>query len=138
MSFTLVAQTYLINPKVEDAAVLGNLFSKISSRSEIPSLLQAYQTLRYSRATATQYAARNNQKTFHLNDGSEQQARDLTMRRATEAARQEARGELVNPNDTVQKVWEDVRGGVLSYGYDADLEVEKWRANQEMAVESRL
>jgi salicylate hydroxylase len=32
---------------IEDAAVLGDLFSRISSLKQVPALLQAYQDLRF-------------------------------------------------------------------------------------------
>ena len=36
---------------VEDAAVLGDLFSRVSSMKQVPVLLQAYQDLRYAMAS---------------------------------------------------------------------------------------
>ncbi|KAJ7789784.1 hypothetical protein B0H14DRAFT_2943251 [Mycena olivaceomarginata] len=39
---------------IEDAAILGRLFSRISTRSQIPMLLSAYQDIRYPRTKATQ------------------------------------------------------------------------------------
>ncbi|KAF7373894.1 FAD/NAD P-binding domain-containing protein [Mycena sanguinolenta] len=54
---------------IEDAAVLGVLFSRVTSRQQVLPLLRAYQNLRYPRTTATQLAARANQKIFHLSDG---------------------------------------------------------------------
>ena len=33
---------------MEDAAVLGDLFSRVSSLKQVPALLQAYQDLRYA------------------------------------------------------------------------------------------
>ena len=32
---------------IEDAAVLGDLFSRVSSMKQVPALLQAYQDLRF-------------------------------------------------------------------------------------------
>ena len=34
---------------IEDAAVLGDLFSRVSSINQVPALLQAYQDLRYAK-----------------------------------------------------------------------------------------
>ncbi|KAF8122377.1 hypothetical protein EV363DRAFT_1436721 [Boletus edulis] len=56
---------------VEDAAVLGNLFSRLSSPAQIAPLLCAYESIRYDRATATQASSRLNQHIFHLPDGPE-------------------------------------------------------------------
>ncbi|KAG0701265.1 FAD/NAD(P)-binding domain-containing protein [Suillus ampliporus] len=44
---------------VDDAAVLGNIFSHLAHRSQIVLLLHAYQSIRYDRATAIQDSARN-------------------------------------------------------------------------------
>ncbi|KAH6897967.1 hypothetical protein BKA70DRAFT_746493 [Coprinopsis sp. MPI-PUGE-AT-0042] len=57
---------------LEDAAVLGNLLARITSQSELPTLLKAYQTLRHPRASAVQAASRQNQHIFHLPDGPAQ------------------------------------------------------------------
>ncbi len=48
--------------QIEDAAVLGVLFSYISDRSQITPMLHAYQDLRYTRATTSQLDSRSNQK----------------------------------------------------------------------------
>ncbi|KAF8421749.1 hypothetical protein L210DRAFT_3672418 [Boletus edulis BED1] len=56
---------------VEDAAVLGNLFSRLSSPAQIAPLLRAYESIRYDCATATQASSRLNQHIFHLPDGPE-------------------------------------------------------------------
>ena len=71
---------------IEDAAVLGNLLSHISHRSQLKSLLYAYESLRLPRASATQASSRLNQTIFHLPDGPDQEARDFQMRKAMEAA----------------------------------------------------
>lgn len=114
---------------VEDAAVLGNLFSRISDSSQITPLLHAYEHLRYDRATATQESSRLNQKIFHLPDGPEQEARDKGMRQAMVWSRKEALGEPVpeideskdNPNQ-----WADKAKSVVQFMYDPDAEVDRW------------
>ena len=78
---------------VEDAAVLGNLLSRISSPNELKLLLRAYQSIRHARASATQMDSRMNQHIFHLPDGPQQEARDASMRAAMEEARKEARAD---------------------------------------------
>jgi salicylate hydroxylase len=114
---------------VEDGAVLGNLFSRISSRKQIGPLLHAYQEIRYDRASATQNASRFNQKIFHLEDGPEQEERDNQMREAMYAAQRAFRGEVAeqdtagegNPN-----TWADKSKSKIQFSYDADAEAEKW------------
>ncbi|KAG1744612.1 uncharacterized protein EDB91DRAFT_1236537 [Suillus paluster] len=112
---------------VEDAAVLGNLFSHCSDRSQITPLLYAYQTLRYERATATQTSSSLNQHIFHHPDGPEQEERDNEMRMAMEDAFRVARGEkstLVLAGNANQ--WADKEKSNIQFGYDADEEAEKW------------
>lgn len=94
---------------VEDAAVLGNLLSRLPhvpvSVSSPPSdssskdstntntatkttfnplhlahLLRTYESLRHARTSRTQSESRLNQRTFHHPDGPEQRARDASMR----------------------------------------------------------
>ena len=67
---------------LEDAAVLGNLLSHISSISHLPTYLCSYERLRHTRASKTQASSRLNQHVFHLPDGPEQQSRDNSMREA--------------------------------------------------------
>ncbi|TFK46276.1 FAD/NAD(P)-binding domain-containing protein [Heliocybe sulcata] len=70
---------------IEDAAVLGNLFSRVSSQAQIKPLLHAYMSLRLPRTAETQASSRLNQHIFHLPDGPEQQARDEAMKKAMRA-----------------------------------------------------
>lgn len=112
---------------IEDAAVLGNLFSHCSDRSQITPLLYAYQSLRYERATATQTSSNLNRYIFHHPDGPEQEERDNQMRAAMEDALRVARGEkstLVLEGNANQ--WADKTKSDIQYGYDADEETEKW------------
>ncbi|KAL4073711.1 hypothetical protein V8B97DRAFT_1865579 [Scleroderma yunnanense] len=116
---------------IEDAAVLGSLFSRLSSRAQIAPLLYAYESIRYARATSTQASALLNQKTFHLPDGPDQEERDSQMRAAMEDARKERDGETTsdtytsshkgNPNQ-----WADREKSAIQFGYDADEEADKW------------
>lgn len=72
---------------LEDAAVLGSLFSHLSHHAEIPILLKAYERLRHTRTAKTQASSRLNQRVFHLPDGPEQRERDALMREAMEMER---------------------------------------------------
>ncbi|EIW83381.1 FAD/NAD(P)-binding domain-containing protein [Coniophora puteana RWD-64-598 SS2] len=114
---------------VEDAAVLGNLFSRVSSREQITPLLYAYQSIRYTRATDTQASSRLNQHIFHLPDGADQRKRDREMREAMELARRAAEGgaglaAVGNAGNANQ--WADERKSAIQFGYDADEEAERW------------
>jgi len=106
---------------IEDAAVIGALFSYVSSISQVPALLHAYEDLRLPRATATQESSRLNQKIFHLPDGPDQRARDDAMRTAMAA---ELEGKPIpdgNPNQ-----WADRTKSRIQFEYDAYGEVERW------------
>lgn len=112
---------------IEDAAVLGVLFSHISSREQIRPILHAYQALRYPRTTITQLASRSNQTIFHLPDGPEQEARDKSMRQAMEDALREERGEpALNASSGNANVWADRGKSGTQFGYDAEMEAERY------------
>ncbi|KAJ7777981.1 hypothetical protein DFH07DRAFT_796882 [Mycena maculata] len=112
---------------IEDAAVLGILFSHITSRRQIQPLLEAYQTLRYPRTTETQLASRANQKIFHLPDGPEQEARDLSMRIGMEDSLREERGQpSLDGSAGNANVWADRTKNRIQFCYDAEEEAERW------------
>jgi salicylate hydroxylase len=119
---------------IEDAGVLGNLFSRVSSPAQIAPLLRAYQALRYARASATQASSRLNQKIFHLPDGPAQRERDEQMRAAMRVELGEAAddgSDAGNPNQ-----WADKTKNRIQFGYDADGEVDQWWAENGARVEA--
>ncbi|KAJ3716990.1 FAD/NAD(P)-binding domain-containing protein [Lentinula raphanica] len=120
---------------IEDAAVLGNLFSRISDSSQIPLLLNAYQQLRHARATATQEASARNRSVYHLPDGADQELRDAAMRSAMEMEilnYQKFKDGYIpiahhgrdNPN-----AWSDKSKNQEQFDYDPDVAVENWWAS---------
>lgn len=112
---------------VEDAAVLGNIFSCLSAHSQIPSFLKAYQNIRYRRATDAQQGSRKNREVFHLLDGPAQELRDASMRLAMAADLQvqgEAVGRLEENGSVLGR-----KNLLASFSYDADKEVDSWRAS---------
>ena len=115
---------------IEDAAVLGNLFSHLSSKDQIAPLLRAYQDLRLSRTAATQASSLLNQHIFHLPDGPEQERRDADMRQAMETEFRMLKGEQVDEGmmDGSYNQWADRKKNNEQFGYDADAEAEKWWA----------
>lgn len=123
---------------IEDAAVIGNLFSRIASKNQISHLLHAYQDIRYSRAVVTQLESQNNQTLFHLPDGPQQRARDASMRISMEYALKEARGELtLNDNVGNTNMWADRVKSDEQFSYDADEAVNRWwRQNGNLIVVS--
>ena len=112
---------------IEDAAVLGNLFSRISHPSQIAPLLHAYEKLRLPRTASTQASSRLNQHIFHLPDGPEQEARDADMRAAMEKELAMLRGENVDLTlEGNSNQWADRKKNMMQFGYDADAEADKY------------
>ncbi|KAG0132105.1 hypothetical protein HOY82DRAFT_484106 [Tuber indicum] len=65
---------------LEDAAVLGECLSRISSKSDIPLALSVYEKCRKKRTTRVVQRGNFQQYLYHLHDGPEQQERDAKMR----------------------------------------------------------
>jgi salicylate hydroxylase len=61
---------------VEDAAVLGIAFSKITSKRDIPTVLKAYELARKERAEKVQGTAGHTRTVLHMPDGADQIKRD--------------------------------------------------------------
>ncbi|KZV70868.1 FAD/NAD-P-binding domain-containing protein [Peniophora sp. CONT] len=121
---------------VEDAGVLGALLQKVSHVDQLPTLLKAYQELRFDRCTETQRSSRLNREIFHLEDGPEQEARDASMRIGMA-------GEAVYPAparlpesslDGNANQWADRTKSIAQFGYDADKEVDSWWAEHHQEV----
>jgi salicylate hydroxylase len=116
---------------IEDAAVLGNLFSRVSHPSQIKPLLHAYEKLRHARTAETQKSSRLNQHIFHLPDGPEQERRDQSMREAMELELRMLRGENVDVrSEGNSNQWADRRKNEIQFGYDADAEADKFWAQE--------
>lgn len=117
---------------IEDAAVLGNLFSRLTHHAQIAPLLHAYQDLRLPRTAATQASSRLNQHIFHLPDGPDQEQRDADMRRAMEAELRLLDGEdvdIVAAGEGSYNQWADRKKNEEQFGYDADAAAEQWWAD---------
>ncbi|KAJ7037624.1 hypothetical protein C8F04DRAFT_1091926 [Mycena alexandri] len=113
---------------LEDAAVLGNIFSRLSHKDHIGQFLDAYQQIRIGRTTSTQAASWSNRKTFHLPDGPAQELRDQSMRLAMVGVPREdsiPEGHKGNAN-----MWADKEKNLEQFGYDADEAVNEWWRKQ--------
>lgn len=66
---------------LEDGAVLGALFSKITSASQIPAILETYESIRKSRTTKIVQGSIDQGKVCKLRDGEEQRERDRSFAR---------------------------------------------------------
>lgn len=114
---------------IEDAAVLGNLLSRISHISQLGPLLRAYQDLRLPRTAAVQESSRLNQHIFHLPDGPEQRERDESMRAAMALELAGKTAELRRLSVGNKNQWADKTKSDILFGYDADAEVDRWWAS---------
>jgi salicylate hydroxylase len=92
---------------VEDAAALGIVLSKITSKQEIPLALKVYEKSRRERAETVQQSGSLNRITLHLPDGPEQLARDEQFRASLTG------GE--NPDK-----WSDRKTQEFLWGWDAE------------------
>ncbi|KAJ7137424.1 hypothetical protein C8R43DRAFT_1203079 [Mycena crocata] len=107
---------------VEDAAVLGTLLAQLSHRTQLATLLHAYQEIRYPRTKETQLAAFANHHIFHLEDGPAQQARDDSMRSAMAAEHSKSVGDA----DGNANLWADRKKSQRQFGYDAEADARRW------------
>jgi salicylate hydroxylase len=64
---------------LEDAAVLGECLSRITSKSSLRIALDVYETCRKKRTTAVVCRSNVQQHLYHLHDGPEQAERDRMM-----------------------------------------------------------
>ena len=114
---------------IEDAAVLGNLLSRLTHPSQLAAFLQAYEDLRLPRTAETQTQSRLNQTIFHLHDGPEQEKRDADMRKAAEIELERIREGKSRAADGLTgsaNQWADEEKSRNQFGYDADEAAEVW------------
>lgn len=123
---------------LEDAAVLGNLLSHLSSPSQLSYFLNTYERIRLPRTSDFQLSARAMQVAFHTPDGPARQARDNALRAdmqakpgksttqagASDGSQASAGGDQAKlassgsvPNKEKYATW---------FGYDADAQVDAW------------
>ncbi|KAH8833910.1 hypothetical protein DL96DRAFT_1703549 [Flagelloscypha sp. PMI_526] len=113
---------------IEDAAVLGRLFTHVHHPSQIPSTLLGYQHLRHPRTADVQLASRALREFNHYPDGPEQEARDAKMVEAMEAALAEERGEVNTWAGNDKNLWANRKKNDEQYGYDSDAVADAWWA----------
>ncbi|KAL3479960.1 hypothetical protein BJX99DRAFT_244625 [Aspergillus californicus] len=111
---------------VEDAAALGVLLSEITSKQEIPLVLQAYEKSRKERAETVQQSGTMNRITLHLPDGPEQLARDEQFRASLNGGS--------NPDK-----WSDRQTQEFLWGWDAEkAALETWNGLQGSTFQHHL
>ena len=121
---------------IEDAAVLGNLLSRISEISQLGPLLKAYQDIRIQRTAAAQAVSRAYQRFYHLPDGPEQRQRDENLKKAMAYEVAGNTAELRNQPFANQKDGQDKANTDMIFGYDADVEVDQWWASHGKELEA--
>ncbi|THH08943.1 hypothetical protein EW145_g2363 [Phellinidium pouzarii] len=104
---------------MEDAVILGGLFSRLKSRNQIKALLSAYQELRESRYEAVQASEADKLDVVTLPPGPKRDARDATMRKEREVGILEL---AKSPDEYLRTSLEEFR----VFGYDAFDEVDTW------------
>ncbi|KAM3069221.1 hypothetical protein ACMFMG_010737 [Clarireedia jacksonii] len=97
---------------IEDAAVLIELFSRLSSKSQIPDLLAIYERIRNPRAQEMKRRSASMRNVFALHNGPEQQERDRQIKEHA-------------PFHGYPLPWMDPVFQNWLYSYDAKQEVEK-------------
>ena len=102
---------------VEDAAVLGKLFSHLNTKEQIESFLYAFQDLRQARANSTLKGDIENVFTVMLEDGPFQEMRDDMMRQK----RDQGANLLDQGEGEESKLWEEIR---TVFGYEL-----KWESS---------
>ncbi|KAL4933073.1 putative monooxygenase [Aspergillus undulatus] len=68
------------NSSLEDGAVLGGLLGHLTDKSQLPSILKLYESLRKNRGEAIVRETFKQRHDFHLPDGPEQETRDRIFR----------------------------------------------------------
>ena len=111
---------------IEDAAVLGGLFSRLRSWDQVPSLMEAYQDLRQERAYAAACQDQANADITWLPPGPHRDARDAAMR----ADKQCDIGEF---NERMLRDQWDTVGEV--FGYSASDDAANWWVGWGMLAE---
>jgi salicylate hydroxylase len=103
---------------LEDAEVLGTLFSRLNSAEDIPRLLAGYEEIRLSRLHASQDWEYRKRRMLTLPKGVEQQSRDDKIRWGTEYEHWDHMNET-----SFREIWGDE---VDFYVYDATEKAEDW------------
>ncbi len=97
---------------IEDGAVLGHLFEKVSHASQLPDILTIYEALRKPRTSRVVRDSTRGRRILHLPDGPAQEERDRQL--------QEER-----PFEGFAHAWADPAMQEFLYGYDARKEVNR-------------
>ena len=106
---------------IEDGAVLGKLFSHLSSDRQISSFLYAFQEIRQPRTRAVRARDTHDLQYMLLPDGPEQAARDARMQALTRAGKNVL--ENLDGEEKAGQLWETL---CRIFGYDCEDEADDW------------
>ncbi|KDQ61756.1 hypothetical protein JAAARDRAFT_55091 [Jaapia argillacea MUCL 33604] len=102
---------------VEDAAVIGALFSRLRSWDQIPALLEAFQDIRQGRCEAVNFQEFSNMQLVQLPPGPQRQHRDQAMRENLNHGREHW------DEGRLRQQWEEISE---IFGYNAREAAEDW------------
>ncbi|KAJ6539718.1 hypothetical protein B0H19DRAFT_1180275 [Mycena capillaripes] len=106
---------------IEDAATLGRLFSRLSNRSQIPRLLNAYHEIRHGRTSSTQESEYQALLQISMDDAAYQEARDTGLKASLTMTFEDFH-DVAGDNMLVQ-IWEQY---LELFSYNAAEEVDSW------------
>ncbi len=117
VSLRKVSSTHSGSLAVEDAAVLGDLFSRLRSREQIVPFLYGYQELRAERCWQIQQSESANSQSVMLPDGPAQEERDRSMQLAY------TQGSGGWDETMFRHLWEAIR---ILFAYDPQEVCQEW------------
>jgi salicylate hydroxylase len=117
---------------LEDAAVLGNLFSRLKTQSQIPALLSAYEDIRQQRCSYLHVAERESADLLMLPSGPGQVMRDESLRMALVAYTKEHWDEADEEN--LRLCWGRF---IPIFAYDANEACDDWWSKWGSSLDQR-
>ncbi|KAJ7749237.1 hypothetical protein B0H14DRAFT_2405944 [Mycena olivaceomarginata] len=106
---------------IEDAATLGRLFSRISTRSQIPMLLNAYQEIRHPRTKLMQEEEYQALSELSMQFGPVSEARDAALRPSLTMSFEDF--QKAGSDNALVQIWEQY---LVHFAYNAAEEVDNW------------
>ncbi|KAF8213920.1 hypothetical protein K438DRAFT_1750030 [Mycena galopus ATCC 62051] len=109
---------------IEDAATLGRLFSRISTRSQIPMLLNAYQDIRHPRTKATQESEYQALSQISIPFGPVTEGRDAALKASLTMGFEDLQNlNAAGSDNMLVQIWEQY---LTLFSYNATEEVDNW------------
>jgi len=109
---------------IEDAATLGRLFSRISTRSQIPMLLNAYQDIRHPRNKATQESEYQAFSQVSIPFGPVTEGRNAALKASLTMSFEDLQNlNAAGSDNMLMQIWEQ---NLAMFSYNAAEEVDNW------------